>query len=216
MHHVTGLLRDRSGVDGDGASLVGQALGGDTPKLLLNPFQTETERNVQKGIEQILRGFYMAIRNPRSHEKMQDSKQDAEAILCFIDYISKMLTLSREAFTLAAFKENLLDKEFVETPRYAELLIAEVPANRRGEALAEIYFSRRELELRKLKFVLSSLLGSLNEAQISQYLTLVSDDLRSATETADIRTALQMLTPDLWPRITESSLTNRGKTDQRR
>ena len=46
MHHLSNLLRDKTGVDGDGASLVGQALGGDSPRLRLNKLQTETERNI--------------------------------------------------------------------------------------------------------------------------------------------------------------------------
>ena len=68
MHYLSSFLREKTGVDGDGASLVGQALGGDSPRLRINKLQTETERSVQRGIEQILRGLYLGIRNPRSHE----------------------------------------------------------------------------------------------------------------------------------------------------
>jgi hypothetical protein len=74
-------------VDGDGASLVGQALGGDSPRLRVNKFQTETEKNEQKGLEQILRGVYQGIRNPRSHEQFEDTQASANAIILFIDYL---------------------------------------------------------------------------------------------------------------------------------
>ena len=70
----------RSGLDGGGAGLVGQALGGDSPKLRLNPLETENDRNEQKGFEQILRGMYVGIRNPRSHETIADSKETADRI----------------------------------------------------------------------------------------------------------------------------------------
>jgi len=63
IHHLTNVLRERSGVDGDGAALVGQALGGDAPKLRVNPLQSESERNVQKGNDQLPRGISLAIRN---------------------------------------------------------------------------------------------------------------------------------------------------------
>lgn len=33
MHYMSNILRDRTGVDGDGKSLVGQALGGDSPPI---------------------------------------------------------------------------------------------------------------------------------------------------------------------------------------
>src|SRR5512138_3720479 len=68
MHHLSNAIREKSGLDGDGAALVGQALGSETPKLRVNAMKTENERNVQRGLEQILRGLYMAVRNPRSHD----------------------------------------------------------------------------------------------------------------------------------------------------
>ena len=205
MHLVTTVLRERSGADGDGAALVGQALGGDTPKLLLNSFQSETERNIQRGIEQILRGLYLAIRNPRSHEQMIDTQQDADAIIHFLNYILRLLTSSKEAFTVESFKASVADTEFVESKRYAELLVSEIPTNRRGDALLALFKDRRNVEIRKLRYVVSTLLSILSEAQLVQYLSAISDELRVATEAGDIRTALQMLTPELWPRIAEAA-----------
>jgi len=63
MHYLSNVLREKTGVDGDGTTLVGQALGGDSPRLRINKLQTETERNEQRGIESVLRGLYQAIRN---------------------------------------------------------------------------------------------------------------------------------------------------------
>jgi uncharacterized protein (TIGR02391 family) len=205
MHHLTTVLRERSGAEGDGVALVGQALGGDAPKLLINGFQSETERNVQRGLEQVLRGIYLSIRNPRSHEQMTDTQQDADAIIHFIDYILRILTSSKEAFTIESFMASISDTEFVESKRYAELLVAEVPTNRRGDALVALFKNRRTKEIRKLRYVVSTLLAVLSETQLLQYLGTVSDELRVATEVGDIRTALQMMTPELWPRIAETS-----------
>src|SRR5262245_47467588 len=87
IYFLSDLLRNKADVDGDGAALVGQALGGNTPKLKLNKLQTESDWNIQKGTEQILRGIYLAIRNPRFHEKVTDSQDDADAILLFISYL---------------------------------------------------------------------------------------------------------------------------------
>jgi uncharacterized protein (TIGR02391 family) len=69
MYLLTGLIREKSGVEGDGAALVGQAFGGASPLIKVNRLQTESEINVQRGVEQLLRGLYQGIRNPQSHDK---------------------------------------------------------------------------------------------------------------------------------------------------
>src|SRR4051812_16912121 len=68
VHYPSDAIRSKTGLQSDGTALVGQAFGGRTPKLRLNRLQTESEKNIQAGVEQLLRGFYQAIRNPRSHE----------------------------------------------------------------------------------------------------------------------------------------------------
>lgn len=205
LHFVTEALRQKSGIDADGVGLVGQALGGDAPKLRINAFQTETEKNIQRGVEQILRGIYTGIRNPRSHEQFKDSQEDADAIIHFIDYILRILDASRETFTIEVFLQGLNDPEFVESDRYAELLVAEVPANRRGDALASIFEVRQTIGIRKLRYIISALISLLSEAQLVQYLAIISEELRTTSNDAAIRTALQMVTPELWPKISEAS-----------
>ncbi len=81
MYFLTDLIREKTGLEGDGASLVGQAFGGRSPLLKVNKLQTESEKNEQKGVEQIIRGLYQAIRNPRSHEKILDTEENATAII---------------------------------------------------------------------------------------------------------------------------------------
>lgn len=72
VHYMSDVLRERADAEGDGVSLVGQALGGDNPRLRINRFQTETEKSEQRGFLQLLSGIYLAIRNPRSHEQYED------------------------------------------------------------------------------------------------------------------------------------------------
>jgi len=80
MSVITATLRDKTGLDLDGDELVGQALGfkSDKPPLIkVNRLQTQTEKNIQRGLMLVLQGMYALVRNPRSHEKMDDSKQTA-------------------------------------------------------------------------------------------------------------------------------------------
>jgi uncharacterized protein (TIGR02391 family) len=202
-YHLSAVLRERAGVDGDGATLVGQALGGDDPKLKLNLMQTESDRNMQRGFEQILRGVYLGIRNPRSHEQTTDDKETADAIIHFLGYVLRLLNASREAFTIDSFVARVFDAEFVGSARYAELLVGEVPRLRLADALIAIYRARKKTELRKLRYLVPKLISSLNPAQLSSYMNVVSEELRVATDEATIRTTLQMLTPEVWPNISE-------------
>ena len=205
IHHLSSEIRARSGVDGDGVALISQALGGETPRLRVNSLQSESERSVQKGLEQLLRGIYLAIRNPRSHEQFSDQQQDAEAIIHFVDYLLRVIIASKESFTIESFLEAVTDSEFVETERYAEILISEVPANRRGDALIALYETRTSINVHRVRFIVSQLLTLLNEGQLDQYLAIVSKQLRTTSEHFAIRTSMQMLRPDLWPRIHEAA-----------
>jgi uncharacterized protein (TIGR02391 family) len=202
-YFLSNILRERAGVDGDGATLVGQALGGDVPKLKLNALQSESDKNVQKGYEQILRGIYVGIRNPRSHEQTTDDKETADAIIHFLGHVVAILNASKEAFTIVSFVERVNDPEFVESPRYAELLIAEIPKLRLGDSLIALFRSRKKVELRKHRFLIPALIGALSPQQLSSYLSVVSEEFRTAIDDVAIRTALQMLTPEIWPSLAE-------------
>lgn len=61
-------IRDLSGVDGDGTALVDRVFATNHPILAFNTLQTETETNEHKGFANLLKGCFMAIRNPRAHE----------------------------------------------------------------------------------------------------------------------------------------------------
>ena len=203
LHHLSNVLRDRAGVDGDGAALVGQALSGDQPRLKLNSLQTESDKNIQKGVEQILRGIYLGIRNPRSHEQSSDTQADADAIIHFIDFILRLLNASQATFTVESFLQRVQDPEFVESPRYAELLVSEIPKLKLADAAIATFRTRKKTELKRLRYLVPTLLDKLDTNQLARYLDVVSEEFRTATDELSIRTGLQMLTPEVWPQLAE-------------
>ena len=69
--YLTEVLREKGQVNSDGVALVGQVLGGNAPPLPLNKLQTQSEQDEQKGILQIVMGFYTGIRNPRHHDHLE-------------------------------------------------------------------------------------------------------------------------------------------------
>ena len=149
--------------------------------------------------------MYLALRNRRSHEQLRDTQNDADAIILFIDFVIRILDASEEAFTVEQFLNNISDPEFVETKRYAELLTSEIPVNRRGDAILALLRIRTNVDVRKLVHLVATLISLLNESQLAQFISVISDELRVATEDAQIRTALQMLPAEMWPRITETA-----------
>mgnify|MGYP000951971052 FL=1 len=117
------LIREKTGLESDGVSLIGQALGGNKPKLKLNNLRTESEKDIQRGIEAILRGLFTAIRKPRSHGKIEDSKQDMEIIILFLDYLLKIIDKSKAQFSIEHISKRVFDKDFVESDQFALLII---------------------------------------------------------------------------------------------
>lgn len=85
-------IRETSGVQGDGANLVDKVFSANNPILAFNSLQTDTERSEHKGFAALLKGCFMAIRNPLAHEpKIHWEGEDNAA-----DYLSLISLLHRK------------------------------------------------------------------------------------------------------------------------
>jgi uncharacterized protein (TIGR02391 family) len=87
-------LRTRTGLIDDGATLVARALGGDTPMLAINPRQTKSEQDEQKGFVTLVTGTFGMFRNPTAHEakvRWEMTQQDAEDLLSLVSLIHRRL-----------------------------------------------------------------------------------------------------------------------------
>ena len=60
-------IRQKSGLEGDGAPLADAAFGGRRPHLALSALQTETERSEQSGFLNLLKGMFGTFRNITGH-----------------------------------------------------------------------------------------------------------------------------------------------------
>lgn len=205
FHYLRDLLRDGANLDGDGVSLVGQALGGNPPRLRINKYETESEKDEQRGFEQILRGMYQGIRNPRTHDKLGDRREAADAIIVFINYAIGLVSKAKGPFTLDGWLARIFDPDFVGTERYASLLAAEVPPNRSTETLLAIYSRKTEGEGDKLKLVFQALLERTGDDKLGEVLCGISDELSTTQDEAAIRRTMQILPPRLWPQIDEAA-----------
>lgn len=66
---VADKIRSRTGLTGDGASIVDQAfgLGQGAPMLAFNDLSTEWERSEHKGLAMLCKGLFSTFRNPTAH-----------------------------------------------------------------------------------------------------------------------------------------------------
>lgn len=64
---VADKIRERAGVEGDGAGLVDRVFSVQTPLLALNSLRSESEQSEQKGFAHLLKGVFGMFRNVTAH-----------------------------------------------------------------------------------------------------------------------------------------------------
>ena len=169
---LTKTIRDRTGFELDGVSLIGKVFGGKDPILKINKFQTESEKNEQKGIENILRGLFQAVRNPRAHEKIVDDKKTCDVLIVFIDYLLSLIEKSKAKFEIEDFFKRVIDIDFVESHDYAELLVSEIPANKIFDTLLFLLERRDFTKPNSFYYVIQAFLKRFNGEQKKEFLKL--------------------------------------------
>ena len=86
-------IRDMSGVEADGATLVDRVFLGKDPMLAMNRLQTPTEQSEHRGFAALLKGCFGAIRNPLAHEPkiLWEGEDDAADCLSLISLLHRKL-----------------------------------------------------------------------------------------------------------------------------
>ena len=86
-------IRDLSGVQADGATLVDKVFSIEKPILAINSLRTETERSEHKGFALLLKGCFAAVRNPLAHgpKILWHGEDDAADYLSLISLLHRKL-----------------------------------------------------------------------------------------------------------------------------
>lgn len=195
---LTDALRQKGGVEGDGAQLVGQVLGGAAPKLPINSLQTTSEKDEQKGIEQVLRGYYIGIRNPRTHENMEDTEEFCIRIMVVIDTILQYLEREVQEFDVQKFTDRIYDPHFVSSEEYAESLVAQIPNDKLILAFKAAFERRNERDIKDIKLAFRAMYQLMSEDDLSVATECVGEALREAVENAEIADLFRILKPSAW------------------
>lgn len=188
MFHICELLREKSGLaDKDGTKLVEAALMGTSPAILINKYETTTEKDIQQGIGFALKGLMQAVRNPLSHEKTNYMQDEADAIILYSNFLLNKIDQSGGTSKIDDIMDLLCDDDFTDTKEYAKLLLKEVPLKKRYDLLLELYNSRTELPQCKLHYFISELLSSLSKAAKDDFNRAVSKSLMKCKDDTNLR-----------------------------
>jgi uncharacterized protein (TIGR02391 family) len=203
IYHLSDVIRSRTGLQSDGTALAGQALGGKSPKLRLNKLQTESDQSIQTGVEQLLRGIFQAIRNPRSHGRLEDSQADADSLLVFINYVLGLIDHARTSFSLDEAVSRALDENFVPNERYAGLVVDEIPQRQLLQVGLAVFERQGKGSHKRLPFFFQALLERLSPEDRGEFFAALSADLRDSSDDDSLRLVLQILRPEQWPELSE-------------
>lgn len=87
-------IRDKTGMTEDGSELINNAFSTKNPRLAINSLRTESERNQQNGLKEMLNGITHMVRNVTAHELranwIVDEKETIE-ILSIISFLHNQL-----------------------------------------------------------------------------------------------------------------------------
>lgn len=91
-------LRTKSGLTGDGGSLVDRALGGNLPKLVINGLRARSEQDEQRGFANLVKEVIGMFRNPIAHEarlRWRINKVNAEDLSSLAYLVHSRLDMPR-------------------------------------------------------------------------------------------------------------------------
>ena len=90
---LNNAVRDKAGIPNqDGAALMRAAFSANSPTLMLNSFQSQSDRDEQQGYMDIFAGSMTGIRNPRAHESsLADESDSALEMLVLANHLMRKL-----------------------------------------------------------------------------------------------------------------------------
>jgi len=202
---LSDVIRSKSGLEGDGAALIGQAFGGASPKIKVTKLESQSDKDIQSGTEFLLRGIYMAVRNPRNHGKYTDTEEDADAIILFIDYLLRVIGKAKSQFSMAACVKTIFDPAFVQNTEYANLIVAEIPQKYRMDVFIEVFRRRDEGDRNRLVHFFRALMNSFTAESRAECLNIFSDAIRSTNESSAITNIIALIEPKDWQQLDQIS-----------
>ena len=205
MLFFTNTLREKSNLEEDGVKLVNLIFSKKDPKIRITKLETETEKSIQEGYAHILRGIYQLIRNPRHHDKIKDSENEAIQIILFINYMLNILEKSKAKFDLEDIESIILDEEFVDDDKYTTLITERIPKRKINDVLISIYRKKTEGDINHIQRFFTSIFKKLSENEIHAFMQIISKDLLKTKDDNERKYILRCFPANKWDQIDEIS-----------
>lgn len=82
--------------DLDGADLMRKVFSKNNPILAFNDLKDQSELDEQEGLMHLFEGAVLALRNPRAHQLVQDTPQEALEYIGFLSFLAKLLDRAKK------------------------------------------------------------------------------------------------------------------------
>ncbi|MGA2535650.1 MAG: TIGR02391 family protein [Terracidiphilus sp.] len=202
IYLLSDVIRDKSGLESDGTQLASAAFSGANPIVKVNPLHTPSDQDEQKGVHFLLMGLYSGIRNPRSHGKQSDSAEVANAVIHFVDFLLGLIDKARSPFDSDQTINKVFDPLFGQSEKYADLVVAKVPARKLLDVLIQIFHRRTESPGRNVELFTASALKTLSADEQSSFWEVISESLEGASSDIEFRTVITIVQEN-WQKISE-------------
>ena len=177
---IKDILQEKSGnYDKDNTGIVDFCLLGKAPAIKLNKGETRTEIDFQQGIGFAVKGLYMHIRNPISHEKTIYTKEDADSILLYINYLLSQIDKSNGTNLIEDWMDFIMQPNFTSTKEYAEELIKELPVKKCYDLLVNIYREKTSIKANSINNFIAQIVLKLNSIERKAFIELLNNDLKA-------------------------------------
>jgi len=204
--YLSDLIRDKGDCEGDGQQLITAAFGGLNPKIKINNLTNDTDRSEQEGFILLLRGIYLTVRNPRSHQQTDNSMSAAYRILCFMDWLAEKIRGSRGTYGQNEFLSAVADPDFVNSDDYAQALLDRIPHRKHADFLLSLYRNDLKIKPAILSTVFRCYYKQAPEQSVQVLTDVFAEELRSTKEDRQRMIILTLMTPQMWSRLDRVAL----------
>jgi hypothetical protein len=104
-----------------------------------------------------------------------------------------------------AIVERVLDPDFYPSDRYANLVVQEIPARKQLDVCQELFVRRDRADPDKVKFFFAAVLNQMTADEVTDFIQLVSRELRETDDDDTIRFVLGALPAHLWTQVDEAA-----------
>lgn len=198
MQYINEIVREKSELSLDNTKLMDAAFLGQNPKLKINKFQTDTEKDIQSGVGYLLKGLCLAIRNPRAHERFNDKKETADLIILFIDYILDFVRNSKQPALVEDWLEFVFNENFNSTKEYSDIVLKEIPEKKRYDLLVSIFRNREKAKKNSLNNLINKLINIIKPEELIEFYDNLNKELLYCSDNMNLKMFLNLFPPEKW------------------